>query len=258
MGAFAGLASNFIGGSSWSIGLNVGRSVVLGVGTQITRVILENNQIKGKIIITPKAASQKDIKSAIDYVIESGALSEIFDKITLGLLGNTDLVFDITSGGNEAGHSGIYGFNEELGDFTKPLSEFAQLGYLEESDLSQNMPLQLKIQIGVGNSVGYNVETFIHEAVLHITSMVSLIKYLRGSNSSTNILKDWTDKTKDGGSANDKRQHSEFLNPKNGLRKVFNKIVDKLKKFIKNTKHQKELKEAVADDLNIQRGLKNN
>jgi RHS repeat-associated protein len=249
IGAGAGLLSGVVG----SFGFKAVRSgVVLGVGMAVRQnpyASFASNQTGGKIIITPAAAAQPNIAQAIEYITQSGALSDIFKQITSGSLGNTDFVFDIARGGpNEAGHSGIYGYSDDMEEFSKPLSEWAQAGYLEEKDFSTNMPLQLKVQIGKGNSVGYNTETIAHEIVLHITSWIVLVKYLRSGATPSSVVKVWYEKTQKGAFANDSKQHSDFANPKSKLRKAFNSVIDKVSKFIKNVTHRKELKDEAVKD----------
>ena len=95
IGAGAGLLSGVVG----SFGFKAVRSgVVLGVGMIVRQnpyASFASNQTGGKIIITPAAAAQPSIAQAIEYIMQSGALSDIFSQITNGSLGNTDFVFDI-------------------------------------------------------------------------------------------------------------------------------------------------------------------
>jgi hypothetical protein len=156
---------------------------------------------------------------------------------------------------NEAGHSGIYGFDEELGDFLTPMSEWAQNGYLDEKHVSTNMALQLRIEIGRGNTVGYNTETITHELILHVTGMIVLVKYLRSGAAPGSVVKTWYQKTQLGAFANDKKQHMDFVNPKSGLRKAFDRVVNGLSKFIKNINHKTDFKKAVSDDIKVHKEL---
>jgi hypothetical protein len=237
------------------------RRMRLGVGMAVRQnpyASFASNQTGGRVITTEAAATQSSIAQAIEYVKQSGALSDIFKQITNGSLGNTDFVFDITNAANAAGHSGIFAISQDFGDFSFEISEYVHNGAVDASQLTADMPLQIKLLFGKYDprnktDVGYNIETIAHETVLHITAMITIIKFLRSGAPVQSVLDKWYKESQAGGNMNDDKQHIEFTKSDTKIRKIFNSIIGRILKGIKNITHRKQLNKAVSDDVNFQK-----